>query len=464
MSSTVYHYANMSDDIKEKFGLILTKETRLKHDKPRMVRLVFDHENLNWQTGQFSLSDCNGVIISKETGFFCTKQNIDINTDHDQNKNAFHGLKNILSLYQCSKSEKLSILHNVFGSLIELIPSNTIHNFNISNSNEPALDINKSMKTLCSEIKLILKIEFLPKSTKDSFEAPTSASNKSSSKSRRIFKDLEGHSVVNEYPYYEKYKAMKRKYDVLQNMAEKQSELYERQIERRDTEIDALKQEITILDENMEILRLALDSQTKIAEQNRLMYSPKSIHEDTNGKYLSIQELKYLDIDDHSSCVDRESSQGGFDEMKSLLNKIEDLNYDEKHIENAHFSFKSPKKENTMHISQEMRMLQKEYNKLDKWQHEKWNEMIRKIDRLKDKFSTINCRIYRLSKYVMNVQRISMMVDYILDNWNDVDYNHINRKVSDNDKPTSLHHLLQYIIKYFTSNIQNIKLMFDGDE
>ena len=93
-----------------------------------------------------------------------------------------------------------------------------------------------------------------------------------------------------------------------------------------------------------------------------------------------------------------------------------------------------------MHTSQIMKMLQKKYNKLYKWQHKKCNEMIQRIDTLKDKFSVNNCCIYRLSKYVVNMQRISMIVDYILDIWNDVDHNHINRKVFANDKPTSFNH------------------------
>lgn len=270
---------------KSQFGVILTKETQVQQHKPRCVRLVFDNDALNWQTGEFSLDECNGIIISRQTGFFCTAIGPQMRpfSLHSDSRSV-HGLKNILSLYQCNKTQKLSMLHNVFRALIEMVPS----------PRESMVSLNRSMKDLCSEIKLVLKVEFKPKvhgaapldalgNASDHGDVSKDFSKDSSidvdrdgmihavqlDQNNAMFKDLpsdrssrRGECIANS-----RYLALKKRYETLKASATRQSAVYLQTMEQKDQMIEQLKQEIVSQEQSIEILRLALDSQTDITNR-----------------------------------------------------------------------------------------------------------------------------------------------------------------------------------------------------
>lgn len=362
MSSSVYHYAKMAPRTKSHFGVILTKETQVQRGKPRVVRLVFDQDSLNWQTGEFSLAECNGIIISRQTGFFCTTNDATRPFSVHSDSRSVHGLKNILSLYQCNRSQKLSMLHNVFHALIEVIPSRNG-------------SLNRSMKDLCSEIKLVLKVEFKPKqhgsshldllSTASEYGDASSIdtdvihavqlnqSHRTSNGNRigAMFKDLPTDKASrrsrSEEMTNSRYLALKKKYDEFKTMNSKRSAVHQREMQQKDLMIQQLNEEIMSQEQSIEILRLALDSQTDIVSRKleteksvkyfnssipRPKYSMKGRY--SNATYSVVKDgriqalkvaLKTSDSNSDAICVEpsRDLSLWNANQMRELRNSLE---------------------------------------------------------------------------------------------------------------------------------------------
>lgn len=87
-----------------------------------------------------------------------------------------------------------------------------------------------------------------------------------------LLKDL-GDDTKSVRDVYAQFLAIKKKYDALRTQSTRQQTVSERHLADKEQCIARLRSESLQKDESMEILRIALDSQTKVAAQNRTLYS-----------------------------------------------------------------------------------------------------------------------------------------------------------------------------------------------